>query len=170
MAPTESKFAADTTVSIGQSRNEIERLLTRYGATSFMYGTENNIAAIAFDMKNRRIRLLLRYPDRQSREFTRTPTGRPRSANQAQEAYEQELRRLWRGLVLILKAKLEAIASGIATFETEFGSYILLPDGRTVGEWLEPQLAQIYESGQMPPLLPGVNHSRREIVRVQEVE
>ena len=39
--------------------------------------------------------------------------------------------------------------------EAEFLANILLPDGRTVHEALQPQLAESYKSGRMPPLLPG---------------
>ena len=51
-----TRYAEGTGVSMAKSREEIERLLTRYGATSFMYGTDANTAAIAFEMRGRRIR------------------------------------------------------------------------------------------------------------------
>jgi hypothetical protein len=31
---------------------------------------------------------------------------------------------------------------------------IVLPDGKTVGEFMRPQIESAYRSGQMPPLLP----------------
>jgi hypothetical protein len=58
-------------------------------------------------------------------------------------------------VLLIIKAKLEAIDAGISTFDAEFLSSIMLPSGATVGEWAEPQLDRIYATGQMPRLLPG---------------
>jgi hypothetical protein len=31
-----------------------------------------------------------------------------------------------------------------------------LPNGKgTVGDWIMPQISKAYESGKMPPLLPG---------------
>jgi hypothetical protein len=35
-------------------------------------------------------------------------------------------------------------------------AHIVLPNGKgTVGDWLMPQIDQAYESGKIPPLLPG---------------
>ena len=49
-----------------------------------------------------------------------------------------------------MTAKLEVVASGISTFETEFLGNIVLPDGGTVIEWLSPQIEEAYKSGLMP--------------------
>ncbi|MCH8878151.1 MAG: hypothetical protein IIA89_15260, partial [Chloroflexi bacterium] len=51
-------------------------------------------------------------------------------------------------------AKLEAVEVGIATFDEEFLSYIVLPDNTTVGEHLLPQVAKSYLDGSMPLMLP----------------
>lgn len=34
-------------------------------------------------------------------------------------------------------------------------TWMVLPNGQTVGQWMMPQLDAIYENGTMPPLLPG---------------
>ncbi len=57
------------------------------------------------------------------------------------------------GLVLVIKAKLEAIESDISTFEEEFLAYTLLPDKRTVLEFMEPQIQAAYLSGEAPKML-----------------
>jgi hypothetical protein len=59
---------------------------------------------------------------------------------------------------LLIKAKLEAVESEISTVETEFMTWMVLPNGETVGQWMMPQLEAIYQSGKMPPLLPGGDH------------
>ena len=46
------------------------------------------------------------------------------------------------------------VASGITTLEEEFLAHIYLPDGRTVGEFMRPQLEESYSTGRMPPMLP----------------
>ena len=63
---------------------------------------------------------------------------------------EQEDRRIWRSLLLVIKAKLESVNTGIATFEQEFLNNIVMPNGRTVGEIVLPQIAESYASGKMP--------------------
>lgn len=149
------RYAAQTEVSSDRSRAEIERTLRRYGATAFAYGWEGNQAQVGFKLADRQIRFRLPLPDPRSREFTLTPTGRDRSAASAEEAYEQAVRQRWRALALVIKAKLEAVEAGISTVEDEFLAHIALPDGRTVGDWLGPQLGVVYAQQAMPALLPG---------------
>jgi len=56
-------------------------------------------------------------------------------------------------MLLIIKAKLEAVEAGVSTFEEEFMAFIALPDGRTVGDFMAPQIDAAYKTGRMPPLL-----------------
>ncbi|MEE7625403.1 hypothetical protein V3O24_04455 [Methylobacter sp. Wu8] len=151
-------YAENTTVSSEKSRAEIERTLSRYGASSFMYGWNQTYAQIAFDMNGRRIHFKLAMPDKSGSEITQTPTGKPRSAGAAEQAYEQAVRQRWRALSLVIKAKLEAVEAGITEFEEEFLAHIVLPNGGTVGQFMLPQVEQSYATGQMPPLLPGPHY------------
>jgi len=150
-----ARYAENTSVSSERSRAEIETILRRYGATGFMYGWQQDAAVVAFEMAGRRVRFDLPMPDRHSREFTQTPTGKERSELAAEKAWEQACRQRWRALALVIKAKLEAVESGITEFESEFLAHICLPDGGTVGRWMRPQIARAYETGQMPPLMPA---------------
>lgn len=146
-------YAANTTVDAGKSRADIERTLTRFGADSFAYGWQGTSAMVGFTAHGRQIRFVLPMPDRTAPEFTRTPTGRSRSVTEAEKAYEQAVRQKWRALLLIIKAKLEAVESQIVTFEEEFATHTVLPDGRTVAEHLMPAIEQSYASGRVSPLL-----------------
>ena len=148
------KFAAKTDVSSEKSRAEIERTLARYGATSFMYGTMPTRAILAFEAKDRRVKFELPLPDPKSPEFLRTP-GRHmvRSPAQREAAYEQAVRSKWRALALCIKAKLEAVESGITSFEAEFLAHIVLPGGKTVAETAIPAIEAAYGGRDMPPLL-----------------
>lgn len=143
------RYAAKTTVSSEKSRAEIERTLARYGAEGFAYGWTRDSAQIAFVMNDVRIQLKLQLPDRNDREFTHHSYGR-RTDAAIEQRYEQAIRQSWRALALVVKAKLEAVAAGIATFEDEFLAYIAIPGGGTVGDLMKPQIAQAYESGQVP--------------------
>ncbi len=145
------KYASGTSVSAEKSRAEIERLLLRYGASKFASGWDGAHASIAFEKERRRIRFLLPLP--QFEQFTTSPKGQKRANGAAQAACVQETRRRWRALALVIKAKLEAVESGVSTFEDEFLAHIILPSGETVGEWLAPQLERAYETKKLPPLL-----------------
>jgi len=128
-----SPYAEKTSVPVSRSRDEIERTLTRYGADAFGYGWDAGRAVVSFRAQGRYIRFSMEVPESPQRE-----------------------RQRWRALLLVVKAKLEAVDSGITTFEQEFLAHIVLPDNRTVGEWITPQLDQAYTEGGMPRLLmPG---------------
>lgn len=64
----------------------------------------------------------------------------------------QDERQRWRVLLLVIKAKLEAVESGISTIREEFLAYVMTPGG-TLGKRLIPQLDGIAKSGNIPPLL-----------------
>jgi hypothetical protein len=152
-------YAKDTAVPSERSRAEIERTLERYGATAFMYGWAAGRAVIGFEAEGRRYRLLLPLPDKT--EFARTPgQNRPRTQEGARAAYEQAVRQRWRALALWVKAMLEGAEAGIITLQEALQPFLVLPDGRTVGEWLSPQIEAVYRNGQMPPMLPGPTETR----------
>lgn len=155
-----TRYAENTTVPAEKSRMEIERILIRYGADQFMYGMRPDVAAIGFQAAGRNIRFTLPMPKMEAFKSYRRKGSHfttIRSEVQQRAAYDQEVRQRWRALALCIKAKLEAVEAGITTFEDEFMAHILLPNGRTMGEHAAPLIAQAYESGTVPPLLPHLN-------------
>lgn len=150
------RFAESTSVSSDASRAEIERTLRRYGASQFAYGWHETAAMVGFVANDRQVRFILPMPDPRDREFTHTPErGLERSRSQAEAAYEQAVKQRWRALALVIKAKLEAVETGIVTFEDEFAMHMVLPDGRTVRDHVLPAITEAYESGSARPLLPS---------------
>lgn len=148
-----TRYAKETSVSPEKSRAEIEATLKRYGATAFMYGTNAERALVAFEARNRRLKFMLPMPDPKAKEIRLDKRGWARSDTAQRAAYEQACRQRWRALALAIKAKLEAVESGIATFEEEFLAYIVLPSGETVAQATLPRIAVAYEQGDVTPLL-----------------
>jgi hypothetical protein len=103
-------------------------------------------------MEERYVEFRLPMPDPTDPEFTTHSRGR-RTADAAEKLWEQATRQRWRALSLVVKAKLEAVASEITTFEDEFMAHILLPNGETVSAFMRPQIEQAYDLGTMPSLL-----------------
>jgi hypothetical protein len=68
----------------------------------------------------------------------------------------QEVRATWRGILLPLRAKLEAVEGGYSTVEHEFLADLLLPGGQTVHQMTAAAIETAYVTGQVPPLLPGL--------------
>lgn len=153
---TGGQYAADTTVPVGRTRDEIERTLARYGATGFMFGQQIDRAAVAFLIHGRHVRFVIPLPPPDDRAFTHTPSSRQRRTDaQAQAAWQTAIKSRWRALGLIIKAKLEAVAAGVVEFDVEFMPNLVMPDGRTVGDAVAGQVAAAVDSGQVPALLPG---------------
>lgn len=152
-----TSYASGTEVSAERSKAEIERTLERFGADQFMSGwdADRRIAVVSFRLSGRMIRLTLPLPSADDPMVALTPSGRARTEAQRRDELAKETRRRWRALLLVIKAKLTAVQDGISTLEREFLSDLVLPNGSTVSEWMAPQIAQAYEQGNMPALLPG---------------
>lgn len=152
------KYAENTTVSSERSRAEIETILGRYGASSFAYMWQGTAALILFEYNGKRIKFMLQLPSRDDKMIKYTPErGTVRSKDAQEKAYEQAVRQKWRALALVIKAKLEAVESGISVFEEEFMANIVLPNGQTTAEYILPQINEAYRIGAMPPMLPMLN-------------
>jgi len=159
-------YAEKTVVPVERSRAEIEQLLARYGADQFISGWDDakGMAMIRFRASGWMVMFLLPIPSQNDKRFTHQPprsnsvsgVWTERSKKNALMAWEQETRRVWRALALVIKAKLESVDSGITTFQEEFLAHIVLPDGSTVGQWASPQLERAYSSGEMPKDLLGL--------------
>lgn len=107
---------------------------------------------IGFSMHGRQVRFAITLPPLE--DFATTPGGQKRNPAQQRAAREAEERRRWRCLALSIKAKLEAVASEIVSFEDEFLANILLPNGTTVADQVRPGIEAAYQTGEMPALLP----------------
>lgn len=147
-----SRYAEGTGVPPERSRAEIERVLHRYGASEFAYRAGAEQAEVAFHLGGVTVRLRVEFPDPGAPEFTHTPTGRMRKVEgAASDAYTAEVRRLWRALSLVIRAKLEAVESGISTVEREFMADIVMKGGRTIGETILPRLSEATRTGRLLP-------------------
>lgn len=138
-----ARFAAATRVSMEQSRVDIERVLARYGGTSFAYMTTSGRAIIAFEAGKRHIKISMPLP-----------VGDGDKERQAG-------RQRWRALLLVIKAKLESVESGIETLEEAFYANIVMPDGRTIYEATREAVSLAYTGGKVQRLLPDYSEGSK---------
>jgi hypothetical protein len=129
-------YASRTDVPVDRSRAEIERLVTKFGATTFATAIEQGRAVVMFEAHSRRIRFDLPLPE-------------------SSPKHDQLRRSRWRALLLVIKAKLESVESKIETFEEAFLAHVVMPDGVTIGQHAKPSIARAYSENRMVPLLPG---------------
>jgi hypothetical protein len=154
-------YAEKTSVTVEKSKAEVERILTRYGASQFVSGWDqgHKQAMVQFDMKNRRIRFVLKMPESEQFRVYQRKNGwggtnpKERTDKQIEGFVDQEMRRRWRALALVVKAKLEAVESGISEFEEEFLAHIVTGSGQTIGDLVRPKLDGIANSGKLGNLL-----------------
>lgn len=147
-----SRYAQNTSVSTEKSQREIKETLMRYGADEFGMMENRSSACIVFSISGLGVRIQVPLPGMD--DFKYTETGRDRSDNQIQTAYEAAVRQRWRCLLLGIKAKLECVESGISTIETEFMPFMVMPNGQTMAQTVIPQLEEAVKNGKMPKALP----------------
>ena len=150
-----SRYARNTQVSADRSITEIKRTVERYGASGFMFATQDGMGLVGFQIRQRVIRIRLPLP--KAAEFKLTATGRDRDEWTIRSEVEKASRQRWRALALVVKAKLEAVESGIASVDDEFLAYVLVDANRTVGEVLRSKVASAYLGADAPRLLAEVN-------------
>ena len=161
-------YASGTSVPIERTRMAIEELCKEKGATQFMsaFDHEKGAAIIGWTMGGRMVRLSVPLPSPEERRFKPRATrpgypGRTLPKEKQRSLWEQACRSRWRAILLIMLAKFEAIEAGISTFEREFLADTLMADGRSVGQWLGPQLEEMYSTGRMPAMLPAFGETGR---------
>lgn len=148
-------YAAKTKTSVESSRAEIEKLVIRAGAKKFGSGWDGTAARVEFELAGRHVRLVLPLPDAEAKVYWYDRYRSKRTPEAARRLWEQDCRAKWRALVLIVKAKLEAVTAGISTIEREFLADVVVPGGGTVADELLPALAEAYTSGRRLLTAPG---------------
>ena len=144
-------YAATTTVSVEKSQAEIQTTLRKYGANKFGTMEDGDKAYVMFEYKGLAIQMDVPLPVKS--DFIKTDAGRSRKESQVTEAYDQAIKQKWRGLFLSVKSKLVSIDTGVSTIEKEFLAFVRMPNGKSLGEFIIPQLEAMVETGKMPKML-----------------
>jgi hypothetical protein len=158
-------YAKGTSVSVERSKAELDTLLGKHGAAqrAIMHDEPAGFAAVVFVLRGRKYKIEVPMPTPAA--VTPKAAAEPRGWSGWDEArraqwvrlqWEQACRERWRGLVLLVKAKLEIVRMGVSTFEREFLADLMLPDGhtahQTIGAYMERLIADGY---QQPLALPA---------------
>lgn len=124
-------YASETKVPVVRTKAEIEDLVeNKYGASAFGSFKEGDQAVVMFSLQGRNImfRMTIDYSTKQTERTN------------------------WRALLMVIKAKLESVASGIETLEEAFLSQVVAPDGRTYGDHVIPAIETDYKEHSVPRL------------------
>lgn len=149
------QYAKSTEVPVSKSKQEIDTTLRRYGVKESGVLCTEERAVIIFSLGGKRIQIQVPMPDPKHNDILYTPAGRWRDAASQKKALAQAEKQIWRGMALYIKAGMEAIELGIRTIEEAFFYDILLPNGMTIGQTMQPELDRALEGNPLPPLLPA---------------
>jgi hypothetical protein len=173
MATSNRQYAEKTTVTIGRTKDAIISELQRLGASrrAFYDDDEGGRAMIVFERSDRRYRFELPLPSSTDPKYRYTPARRyVRSETEQRAAWTQDCQARWRGLAEYIKAMRIAHELGIVRAEEALLPYLLLPNDQTVGDWLDPQVAEVYATNQMPSLLPGASVKIPPFIQIAPAE
>jgi hypothetical protein len=154
-------YAARTPVSVEKTKMEIDGLLAKHGCASrgIMVDDDKGVASIGFIRGGLKYRLSVPLPTPASvkkgadlpRQWFRWDDARKSDWHKAQ--WEQRCRTRWRSMLLLLKAKFEAVRMGVSDVEKEFMADLVLPSGDTVLVALGKNIHEALASGHMPTLM-----------------
>lgn len=125
-------YAERTQVPFDKTIRDVIAMVKRAGAAQVAQMEEESRLIIIFRLADRQIRFRV--------EWEKSP---------------QSQRQRARALMLVIKAKLESVESGVETFEQAFLANIVMADGRTVHERVSGDLALEYKSGKPTMFLLG---------------
>jgi len=142
-------YAETTKVPLEQSIAEIIGMVRKAGAEQLGQFHERGRFIIMFTLGDRQMKFTV--------PLVMTYDGPERGGNGRvidQQAWlEQRNRQKGRALMLVIKAKLESVESGVETFEQAFLANIVTATGQTVFERIEQPLALEYSGGKVAPLM-----------------
>jgi hypothetical protein len=132
------RYAEGTKVSVDTSRGEITGILAKHGVKRMGWMGDEVADELMFELGGGSYRFRIARPT-----ITEIRRLYP-NAYDEQAKLDGEWRRRWRANVLLLKAKLEFIASGDTTLDRELLPYRVLKGGQTI--------EQLIVSGGLPML------------------
>lgn len=148
-------YAAGTYVEAGQSRVDIERLLSKQGCSHVGVMHEPGTATVIFRRSGWEVEMRIPLPN--PTEAPKASGFRATTLAQREKWAEQKTRERWRQLLLVLKAKFTALDEGVETFEQSFMAHLVL-GGTHLGDKLLPAVREAKEKGSQ--LLLGAGEAR----------
>lgn len=139
-------YAENTSVAFEKSIAEIITLIKRAGAQQIGQFEAEDQFAIQFVLADRLIRFRVPLPGLDEIP-TRSGNNVALNLPQRKERLAQRHRQRGRALLLVIKAKLESVESGIETLEQAFLAHVVMADGATVYERIAEPLAVEYRTG-----------------------
>lgn len=143
-------YAEETKVPLEQSIAEIIGMLRKAGAQRIAQYEEPDRFTVTFQLGDRLVRFRVPLVTEYAGPVAHG-NGRPVDKTRW---IDQRNRQKGRALMLVIKAKLESVASEVESFEEAFLANVVLSDGATIYERVREPIAVEYQTGRSIPLLP----------------
>jgi len=140
-------YAEGTSVAFEKSVAEIIGLVKKAGAQHIGQFEGDDQFAIQFVLAERLIRFRVPFP-RLDQMPTRNGNNVVLTVQQRRDRLDQRVRQRGRALLLVIKAKIESVESGIETIEQAFLAQVVMANGETVYDRVSGPIAIEYQTGQ----------------------
>lgn len=140
-------YAETTTVAFEKSVSEIIMAVRKAGAGQIGQFEGPDYYAVQFVLGDRLIRFRLPFPSLDTIP-KRGGNNIGYTNSQRLAKLEQRKRQRGRAMLLVIKAKLESVESGIETLEQAFLAHVVMSDGKTVYERIAEPIALEYSAGR----------------------
>jgi hypothetical protein len=131
-----------TEVPVSKSQESIRKLIYAHKGTGLMLVSrppaEGFEAFIDIEKTPYHIRIMA-----QCKDVSKDRWGTKKTATAQRNATEKEERRVWRVLYWYLKAIFEAADSGVVDVRNVIMPYVVLKDGRTLSDHIQPRMSQL---------------------------
>jgi bisphosphoglycerate-independent phosphoglycerate mutase (AlkP superfamily) len=124
-------YANKTSVPVDRSMSQVRQVLQKHKAQAVAIAETDEGAATKFVFEGKPYQFVIKYPAIVEERIALTSSGKKRTTAQALAEIEAEKRRLWRCMVLYIKAAIEAHANGLIDLKRSMVGHMLLPSGKT---------------------------------------
>lgn len=142
-------YARNTEVPFERSIAEVVGIVRDAGAERISQMEERHRFMLEFQLAGRVVRFTVRFPTSSEVEAMKGPR------QEAARVADQWRRQRARALLLVIKAKLESVESGVETFEQSFLANVVMADGATIYERIAEPIALEYRTEKPSILMLG---------------
>lgn len=143
-------YAEKTEIAVSKSLAELSGMLRKAGADNVTQLESNALLAVQFQMQDRLIRFRVTIPAAEDMP-ARNGRNQVMTLKERQARADQVAKARARALLLVVKAKLESMESGIETFEQAFLANVVMANGETVHDRVGEMIALEYKTGAVQP-------------------
>lgn len=135
-------YASKTSVNVDRSMSQVRQILMSYKATAVAIAETSEGAVTKFLFEGKVYQFKITYPGIAEERICFKKGGQKRTDAQKIAEIEGEKRRLWRCMVLYIKAAIEAHENGLIDMKKSMVAHMMIPQGGTLYEHIEKDISR----------------------------